>query len=263
MLDLELTGKHVVITGGASNIGRGIAFGFAEQGVDLTLIDIDAEQAEQTARDAVALGARACRVVAADLGDPERCSQTIHEIEADIGAIDVLINNVGWGRPALFLNTDAAHWERMWRLNLGTTVGCTHAALEYMRKRRRGNVVSIASDAAKGEPNQAVYGAMKAGVVSLTRALAVEFGRYNVRLNAIAPGLIMPTNAEGVGSHSLWRQDNMFNEQQLRTIEQSAALKRFSTPRDIANAALVFASDVTGRQLTGQLLSVSGGYWMP
>ena len=100
------------------------------------------------------------------------------------GTIDVLVNNMGWGDPSLFLDTDPSRWDRMWRLNLGATIGCSHAALSLMRARRQGAIVSIASDAAQGVPNQAVYGAMKSGVVALTKALAKEFGRYGIRVRA-------------------------------------------------------------------------------
>jgi NAD(P)-dependent dehydrogenase (short-subunit alcohol dehydrogenase family) len=264
MLYPDLDGKQVVITGGASNIGRGITHCFAEQHAAITIVDIDVEKAESTRREALELGARSCAVLEADLGEPERCTRVIERAAESAGTIDVLVNNMGWGDPSLFLDSDPARWERMWKLNLGATIGCSHAALVLMRKRRQGAIVSIASDAAQGVPNQAVYGAMKAGIVALTKALAKEFGRYNVRVNAIAPGIVLPASEDDAGRGSIWRQgQTVLTDQQIQDTYQLSALKRATHARDIGNAALFFASDAAARQVTGQIISVSGGWWMP
>jgi 2-hydroxycyclohexanecarboxyl-CoA dehydrogenase len=264
MLDLALAGKQVVVTGGASNIGRGITHAFARQSAAITIIDIDSEKAEATRSEALDLGAQSCTVLVADLGEPERCSIAVQQAAETAGTLDVLVNNMGWGDPSLFLDSDPARWDRMWRLNLGATIGCSHAALALMRARRQGAIVSIASDAAQGVPNQAVYGAMKSGVVALTKALAKEFGRYGIRVNAVAPGIVLPESEADAGSGSIWRQgQTVLTEKQISDTHQLSALKRATHAQDIANAVLFFASDVTARQVTGQLISVSGGWWMP
>ena len=118
MLDLQLEDKHVVITGGASNIGRGITHCFAEQGAAITIVDRDVEKADSTRQEAIELGATSCVVLEADLGEPERCSQAIAQAAEAAGGIDVLINNMGWGDPSLFLDSGPVRWDRMWRLNL-------------------------------------------------------------------------------------------------------------------------------------------------
>ena len=198
----------------------------------------------------------------ADLSTADACRDAVTSAIATLGALDVLVNNVGWTQSAFFLEHDPERWERTWAMNLRPVLACTHAALGHMRERGAGNVVSIASDAAFGEPRQSDYGAMKAGVVALTKSLAREFGRYGIRLNAVAPGLVPPDDPDALGAHSLWRTAQ-FSDDQLAAIRRATPLGRFTTPRDVAQAVLFFASDVTGRQLTGQVLSVSGGAHMP
>jgi len=263
MIDLELEDRVVVVTGGASNIGRGIVHGFARQGAEVVLLDIDAEKAVATRDEALALGAADCRFVAADLADPGGAGTAIAAVLDLCGKIDVLVNNFGWGDPGLLLDTEAGQWDALWRMNLGATIGCSHAALGAMRSRRRGAIVSIASDAAQGVANQSVYGAMKGGVVTFTRAIAREFGRYNIRANVVSPGIVYP-GPDDAGARSVWNRGSVvLSEKQIQDTYALSALRRGTTPADIAQAVLFLASDVTARQVTGQLISVSGGWWMP
>jgi NAD(P)-dependent dehydrogenase (short-subunit alcohol dehydrogenase family) len=261
-VDLALADRAVVVTGGASHIGRGIVHAFAEQGARVHIVDLDGERAERTAAEARERGAAGVTVTVTDLSDADACRSAVDGAIAAAGRLDVLVNNVGWTESAFFLEHEPRRWERTWALNLRPALACTHAALAHMRARQAGNVVSIASDAAFGEARQSDYGAMKAGVVTLTKALAREFGRYGIRLNAVAPGLVPPDDRGDLGAHSMWRSAQ-FNDDQLAAIRRGTPLGRFSTPRDVAQAVLFFASEVTGRQLTGQVLSVSGGAHMP
>lgn len=263
MLDLELNDRVVVVTGGASNIGRGIVHAFASQQARVIIVDLDEDKAASTRDEALELGAADCRVVPADLSDPDNCTALIRQIHDTEQRIDVLVNNFGWGDPGLLLSTDSAQWDRMWRMNLATTIACSHSALSGMRARRQGCIVSLASDAAQGVANQAVYGAMKAGVVAFSRAIANEFGRYNIRANTISPGIVYPAPGDA-GAGSVWnRGTTVLTDEQIRDTYQLSALKRGTRPADIGHAALFLASEVTARQVTGQLISVSGGWWMP
>jgi NAD(P)-dependent dehydrogenase (short-subunit alcohol dehydrogenase family) len=263
VIDLELEGRVIVVTGGASNIGRGIVHGFARQGADVVLVDIDEEKAAATREEALAQGARGCRVVPADLSDPGNAGRVIGTVLDQYGRIDVLVNNFGWGDPGLLLDTEAGQWDALWRMNLGATIGCSQAALADMRSRRRGAIVSIASDAAQGVPNQSVYGAMKGGVVTFTRAIAREFGRYNIRANVVSPGIVYP-GPDDAGAGSVWNRGRVvLSERQIQDTYALSALRRSTAPADIAHAVLFLASEVTARQVTGQLISVSGGWWMP
>jgi 2-hydroxycyclohexanecarboxyl-CoA dehydrogenase len=263
VLDLELTDRIVVVTGGASNIGRGIVHAFAQQGANVLIVDFDETKGTATRNEALALGAADCRLIAADLSTAEGCATAMRTVLDAYGRVDVLVNNFGWGGPGLLLNTDSAHWDLMWRMNLGATIACSHAVLPDMKARKGGAIVSLASDAAQGVPNQSVYGAMKAGVVSFTRAIAKEFGRYEVRANVISPGVVFPQPGDA-GDKSVWSQGKtVLSEKQIDDTYALQALRRATRPSDIAQAALFLASDVTARQVTGQIISVSGGWWMP
>jgi NAD(P)-dependent dehydrogenase (short-subunit alcohol dehydrogenase family) len=263
VIDLELRDRIVVVTGGASNIGRGIVHAFARQGACVLLVDIDGEKAAATCAEARELGAARCEFLYADLSQPEHGREVIERAIAGFGHVDVLVNNFGWGDPGLLLGTSPDRWDRLWRMNLEATIACSQAALFDMKARRAGAIVSLASDAAQGVPNQSVYGALKAGVIAFTKAIAREFGRYQVRANAVSPGIVYP-EAGASGTGSVWSQGRVvLSEKQIQDTQALSALGRETTADDIAHAVLFFASEVTGRQLTGQVLSVSGGWWMP
>jgi NAD(P)-dependent dehydrogenase (short-subunit alcohol dehydrogenase family) len=174
----------------------------------------------------------------------------------------VLVNNVGWNGPAeFFLNLTPERWEQAWRLNLFPTLNATRAALPAMVERREGAIVSISSDAGFGEFRMADYGAMKAGVMSFTRTIAKEYGRYGIRANSVCPGLVIPEPGD-IGEQSLWQQDIGMGEREVANIESGIPLRRRPTAVDIANTVVFLASE-PARQLTGQVLSVSGGFHMP
>ena len=137
----------------------------------------------------------------------------------------------------------------------------THAVLPNMVARKSGNIISISSDAAFGDYKVSDYGAMKAGVLSFTRSIAMEYGRYGIRANMITPGMIIPTPQE-IGEGSLWSVDTGLGPDQMANIETRSALRRRTEAADVAWATLFFASE-RSRQLTGQILSVSGGFQMP
>ncbi|MGE0667433.1 MAG: SDR family NAD(P)-dependent oxidoreductase [Sphingomonadales bacterium] len=263
MIDLGFANRVVVVTGGASNIGRGIVHAFARQGADLVIVDIDDAKAEATRQEAVGLGAAACACVHADLSDAGACAGFVADIEKARGRIDVLVNNMGWGDPGLLLQTRPEQWDRLWRLNLGATIACSHAVLAGMKERRGGALVALASDAAQGVPNQSVYGALKSGVIAFTKAVAREFGRYGIRANAVSPGIVVP-GPEEAGQGSVWnRGDTVLSERQIAATLDLSALRRPTTADDIAMAVLFLASDTAARQITGQHISVGGGWWMP
>src|SRR5882724_4816502 len=157
-MDLEIRDRVVLVTGGASNIGRAISHEFAREGAIVALADRDQTQAERTSGEIEAAGGRVAAFVV-DVTDREATARTVEAVERELGPIAVLVNNVGWtGRAQFFLDVPPERWQRVFELNLGSTFSVTHAVLPHMVERRDGAVVSITSDAAWGEPRQSDYG---------------------------------------------------------------------------------------------------------
>ena len=260
-MDLGLTDCVVIVTGGASNIGRAISHEFAKEGAVVAILDRDEPMAKRTAAEVEGAGGRAA-VYAVDLTDVEATAAAAAAVEVDLGAVAVLVNNVGWnGTAEFFLDLTPERWDRAYRLNMFPTFNATKAVLPAMVERREGAIVSISSDAGFGEFRMADYGAMKAGVMSFTRTIAKEYGRYGIRANTVCPGLVIP-EPDAIGEGSLWQADIKMGDPQIKSIESGIPLRRRPEAVDVA-WSVVFLASGQARRLTGQVLSVSGGFSMP
>jgi NAD(P)-dependent dehydrogenase (short-subunit alcohol dehydrogenase family) len=263
-MDLELGGAAVVVTGGGSNIGRAIVHAFAAERARVLIADRDDEQAAVVVGEAVERGAAAAASLTVDVTAEGAGEAVVDAALERFGALDVLVNNVGWSEPDFFQHTDADEWQKTFDLNLLSALACTRAAIPPMAAARRGAIVFISSDAAFGTPRTAVYGAMKAGLIAFARSIAREHGRDGIRANVVCPGVVIP--GEGaVGAGSLWSagREVIFDDEQLASIERAVPLRRRTEAADVANAVVFFASERASRQLTGQVVSVSGGFAMP
>lgn len=265
-MDLGLANARVVVTGGASNIGRGIVHEFAAEGARIVISDIDGPQAEKVRAEALDRGAAAVELAIADLTEPDAADATIGVAVEHWGGLDVLVNNAGWSVPGFIAtDTDRDKWQRTIEINLFTAIGATQAAIGPMKDGGGGSIVFIASDAAFGQIRQGVYGASKAAMVALARTTAREHGRHGIRSNIVCPGLVIPDGPDAVGAASLWSvgQDNVFNQDQIDYMVKDTPTRQLTTAEDVARAVLWFSSARAARQVTGQMISVSGGYTMP
>ncbi len=265
-MDLGHRDARVIVTGGGANIGRGIALGFAAEGARVLVADIDGPQAEATAAAALQAGARAARFAAADLTQPDAAATVAEQAIRDWGGVDVLVNNAGWSKPGFFADqTDRGLWQHTIEVNLYTAFACTQAVLGPMREAGGGAVVFISSDSAFGAIRQGIYGSTKAGLISLARTVARENGRYGIRSNVVAPGLVIPQDEAQVGPHSVWADgpDAIFTPQQADYVLRQQPLRRMTTAADIASAVLWISSPLAARQVTGQVVAVGGGSAMP
>ena len=263
-MELGLQRKNVIVTGGGSNIGRAIVHAFSDEGSNLVIAELAPEQGEQVADEVRARhpGARV-HVIPTDVTSLEQAqAMTSQAIEA-LGGVDVLVNNVGWTIDRLFLDKPREEHEKEVQVNLWGAVNCIHAVLPHMVERGGGSVVSISSDAGRiGEFREAVYSACKAGVIALSKSVARENGRYGIRLNVVCPGLVVPPRDESISPESMWNQmREIFTNDVIERVERTYPLRRMGTAAEVANAVVFLASDAASF-ITGQTLSVSGGYTM-
>jgi 2-hydroxycyclohexanecarboxyl-CoA dehydrogenase len=249
----------VVVTGGASNIGRAIVLGFAAEGARVLIADLDEARARQTAAEA----GPEVEVQVTDVTSWDSAQAMAAVAATRFGGVDVLVNCAGWTVDRLFVDKPRAEWEKEIAIDMWGFINCTRAVLDGMIERGRGRIVSISSDAGRvGEWREAVYSGTKAGVIAMSKAIAREVGKHGITLNVVCPGFV-PGRPETSGSESVWAGDqgSQFTPEVLEKVARSYPLRRLGTPEDVAPAVLFLASDQAS-YITGQTLSVNGGYSM-
>lgn len=263
-MELNLKEKSVVVTGGGSNIGRAIVLGFAAEGSHITIGDVDEAQARKTAELAGTLGAASVQVVKTDVTQLEQVQALFQAAVEKNGGVDVLVNNVGWDSLMFFTQTTPEFWRKVIDINYIGVLNCTKTALDLMVPRLSGAIVSISSDSSRqGEAREAVYGGVKAAINNFMKTIAKENGRYNIRSNAVCPGVTIPSSSDEVGDTSMWTDAGAnFTPEQIDKIARTLPLRKVGRPQEVANAVLFLASDHAAGNITGQVLSVSGGYTM-
>lgn len=259
-MELDLADRVVIVSGGASNIGRRLSLAFAEEGAQVLIADVDDAQAERVAAEASSsqVWARHC-----DVTDERSVRAAVDATIAERGRIDVLVNCAGWTVDRLFREKPRAEWEKEIAIDLWGFINCTRAVLDHMVEREYGRIVSIGSDAGRiGEWREAVYSGTKAGVIAMSKAIAREVGRHNITLNVVCPGFT-PGTPEASGAGSIWSGDQgtQFTDETLAKIARGYPLRRLGTPEDLVGPVLLLASD-RASYITGQTISVSGGYTM-
>jgi 2-hydroxycyclohexanecarboxyl-CoA dehydrogenase len=260
-MELGLKGKTVIVTGGASNIGRGISLAFAEEGSNVVIAEIDEAQGKKVAAQCEALekGGR-CIVVKTDVTRMEEVESMFKKSAGEFGKIDVLVNVVGWDSLMLFKDMPPETWNKIVSLTYVSVLNGVKTALPYMIAQGGGSIVTIGSDAGRvGEVREAVYSGAKGAVIAFSKAVAKETGRYGIRLNVVCPGVTVPV-ADEMGKDSMWKElGTFFTPETLKSVQKAYPLGRTGTPEDTAKATVFLASDAASF-ITGQTLSVSGGY---
>ncbi len=244
----SLAGRTALVTGAGAGIGRGIAQAMARFGARVAVLDRDGETADRTAGDIVAAGGDALAVVA-DAREADAVAAALDATAARFGLVDVLVNNAGGVFATSFLDAAAKGWQALWRANLESVMHCTQlVARRLVATGRPGSVITVVSiEATRAAPHYAAYAAAKAGAVSLTRTLALEFAPHGIRVNAIAPDICL---TEGLAA--------MVPPAERARWAHIVPLGRAAAPDDIAGAAVFLASDLA-RYVTGITLHVDGG----
>jgi len=249
-----LTGAVALVTGGGRGIGRAIALRLARAGMAVGIADLDGESARTVANEIVSAGGRALGATA-DVSDPVAVEAAVRAVAEAVGPVDVLVNNAGWERLALFAESDPALWDRLIAVNFKGALHATHAVVEGMIARGRGRIVSISSDAGRvGSTGEAVYSGCKAALIGFSKALARELARHRITVNVVCPG---PADTQLL-------RDVMAGERGAKILagmQRAIPLGRLAQPEDVAGAVAYLVSDEAA-YVTGQVLSVSGGLTM-
>jgi 3-oxoacyl-[acyl-carrier protein] reductase len=268
-LEIDLSGRVALVTGGSRGLGRADALTLARAGADVAIADILVESdtsaaerygvlaraavaqgmvhAESTVEEIRALGRRAL-AVRCDVTERDEVAAAVARTVDELGAVDILVNNAGTlDHVGQFHDQQPELWERDLRVNLTGAFNCAQAVWPHMRERRFGRIVNMASVAGTlGGFGQASYSTTKAGLLGLTRTLAMEGGRHGITCNAIVPGII--------GTEAFHMASAEMNER----IASRTVFKRPGEPQDVANAIAFLCSDLAS-YVTGIELNVSGG----
>ena len=241
-----LRGTAAIVTGGGSGIGRACATLLARLGAGVCIVERDAGAAADAVRSIEELGGRALSVVA-DARETGTAVQAVSATTERFGRIDVLVNNVGGMFFAPATELTASGWAAVLRLNLDTTFFFSQAVAPVMREAGKGAIVNIASVAGiAANPMGAHYGAAKAGIISLTRTLAVEWAPA-IRVNCVAPDLVRTAGT-----------DRLMSDADRERAATMTPLRRIATPGDVAGLAVFLASDMASF-ITGQTVVIDGG----
>ena len=247
----RLEGKIALVTGGSRGIGRSIALGLAEAGADVAIASRKLPDLEAVAQEITQLGRKALPVAANVRHLPE-IDSLVKQVVGEFGRVDILVNNAGTNvvYDSVF-NIDEKAWDVVMGLNLKGYFFLSQAVGKIMRDKGGGSIINTASEAGiRPGVGMSVYSISKAGVIMLTKVLAQEWGQYNIRANAIAPGVIKTRLSTALQTNPIIRD---------RT-EDSTALGRIAEPEEIVGAALFLASDASS-YMTGQTLVLDGGHF--
>ncbi|MCX8023542.1 MAG: glucose 1-dehydrogenase [Syntrophorhabdaceae bacterium] len=247
----SLSGEIAIVTGGRRGIGRAIAIAFAEAGADVIVADKITEDGElaNVSNEIIKLG-RQSMAIRVDTSVKADVENMVREVMERFGRIDILLNNAGILIRSTLLDMPEDVWDTLMDVDLKGYFLCAQAVGREMVKKGGGSIINIATQFAfKVTQGMGGYSIAKAGVVMLTRALAQELGRYNIRVNAIAPGLIRTDF-----SKPSWTDRDF-----LRQYEASVPLGRIGEPSDLIGAALYLATNNLSSYVTGQTLVVDGG----
>ncbi len=245
----DLTDQVAIVTGGARGIGKAIALGLANFGANIVIADISLREAEQTAGEIEKLGRKAI-VVKVDVTKKREIDKMVRKTIQHFRKIDILVNNAGILKTAEPENISEADWDKVMAINLKGYFLCAQAVGREMIKRKQGKIINIASIAGEiAFAQAAAYNSSKGGVILLTESLGCDWAKHNIRVNAIAPGVI----------ETAMTKDFLANKKFLEMVKVKVPLSRAGKPEEIAGAAIFLASKASS-YMTGNVINIDGGW---
>jgi NAD(P)-dependent dehydrogenase (short-subunit alcohol dehydrogenase family) len=249
-MELNLRGRVALVTGGANGVGREIVAALAAEGAAVAVnYRSSADDANTIVGEIKSVGGRAL-AYGADVADHEAVKDMIARVVGNLGSLDILVNNAGVALRERFVETTPQSWRRQIDACLYGTIHCCHAAAPHVEKSGHGRIISMIGDSSRvGESGLSIVAAARAGVVALMKSLAREMGRFGVTANTISLGLVETAH------------DKAWVDANREKLVKLYPLRRLGQPADIAPAVALLASD-RGSWITGQVLSISGGFCM-
>ncbi|MBI2711651.1 MAG: 3-oxoacyl-ACP reductase FabG [Bdellovibrio sp.] len=240
-----LQDKIAIVTGSGRGLGAATAMKLAQEGAHLVVNDLNEAAAKTVAAEIEKLG-RKVLISHHDVSDYKSANELVEKTRSQFGRVDILVNNAGITRDSMLLKLTEDKWDEVIRVNLKGPFNMGQACARVMKEQNSGKIVNLSSIAYLGNVGQTNYSASKAGVVGMTRTWAVELARYNVQVNAIAPGII----------------DSVLTQQIPAEVKekflQRIPLKRIGQPEDIANLVFFLSSEASS-YITGQTIHIDGG----
>ena len=247
-MDFSLKGKVALVTGASRGIGEATVIGIAQAGADLAIVSRKLPDLEKVAEEAKKLG-RKCLPVQAHLGKLEEINQLVKRVLEEFGKIDILVNNAATNPTmAQAIDVDERAWDSIMNLNLKGLFFLSQAVAKVMREKGGGNIINVSSAAGTTPDILPLYSISKAGVNMATKVMAQQWAQYNIRVNAIAPGLTKTRFSE-----ALWKNPDILKMAMFKT-----PLRRPADPEEMVGAIIYLASDASS-YVTGQIIGIDGG----
>ncbi len=247
-MNLSLDNKVALVTGASRGIGRAIALGLAQSGADVIIASRKIEDLEKVATEIKSMG-RKCLATATHVGRLEDIKNLVEKASAEFGRIDILVNNAATNPSmAAAIDIDDRAWDSIMNLNLKGMFFLSQAVARVMKEKGGGKIINVSSVAGITPDILPVYSISKAGVIMATKVMAQQWAIYNIRVNAIAPGLTKTRFSE-----ALWKNQDILNVAMSRT-----PLGRPAEPEEMVGAVIYLASDASS-YVTGQILAIDGG----
>jgi NAD(P)-dependent dehydrogenase (short-subunit alcohol dehydrogenase family) len=244
----RLKDRVAIITGGARGIGRAIAFKMVKEGASVMLLDLLADELAQVIDELKALGGNAYSIPS-DVSDRSAVDDVVSRTLKKLGTVDILVNNAGISLADSLEEIKEEDWDTLVKINLKGSFFCVQSVTPIMKDNGYGKIVNISSRASLGKLGRTVYGATKAGLIGMTRSMALELAKYGVNVNCVAPGPI---------ATELFNSVNPEGSEKTKAIIDAIPLKRIGRPEDVANLVAFLASDEASF-ITGQTLFICGG----